>query len=360
MADVNTELMNSLLRHAHFVRAYENDILKNEILPILLRAKIDMVGKFNTMGRKKGMLNLSKLGHRQKQILKQKIEEISLIIETANAKIKGILDKDLVEFAKEVEGINLGFLKTAIPISVAFNRIPLERLKKIIDLPLGGMKYAARLERNYKEAVNVIKREIAAGIVGGESVNQVRSRLLGVGRTIGGQVGALITHRAEMIVRSEIMRVSNAVNDELFRANDDIVKGVMWLATLDSRTCPECSELDGKEYYYDRNEVPPERPLHCFCRCIVTSILKSWQELGAKGDMAKQLDKLDPGARASMTGYVPAKVHYPEWFNAQPDKFKQDVLGPKRFIQYKKKGLSYNQMVKNGRWVTLKDLNKYK
>ena len=358
--DINVDIMNMLLRHQHFVRAYENSILRTEILPILLRAKIDMERRLRSFGKQKGLNNLSKLTKYEKKLLEQKIKEIDLVIKQANDKISGALDKNLSKFAKEVEKINIGFINNALPIAISLNRIPIERLKYIIDQPLGGKKYAKRLEDNYKQAVNIIKREIAIGIASGKSMKQVSNKLVGIGKSLGGLVGEVLTHRAEMIARSEIMRVSNAVNDSIFKANDDIVKGVMWLATLDLRTCPECSALDGQQYFYEKNQKPPERPLHPQCRCIVTPILKSWKELGAKSSIAKKLDALDPGARASMTGYVPAKVRYADWFNAQPDKFKMDVLGHKRFKIYKTKKLTYDQMVKNGRWITLKDLSKFK
>jgi len=360
MPDVNTELMNMLLRHQHFVRAYENQLLRDEILPILRQAKIDMTKKFRGFGKAIGRKNLSQLTKTEMAFLQQKIREVEVLISVASSKIQGRLDKNLPKFIKEVEKINVGFLKSALPIAVAFNRIPLERLKKLLDQPLGGEKYAARLKKNYKDAVGIMRREIAIGILGGESIPQVRRRLMGVGRGIGGKMGAIITHRAEMIARTEILRIANAVNADLYQRNDDVVKGVMWVATLDQRTCPQCAPLDGTTYFYEKNEKPPEIPQHPNCRCILSPITRSWKELGDNSKMAKQLDKLDAGARASMSGYVPAKVKYPQWFDAQPDKFKRDVLGPNRFSKYKQKGLSYNKMIKNGRWIPLKDLKNYK
>ena len=478
MANVNDDILNSILRHQHFVRAYENDVLKHKILPILVQAKKDMLKKLKDFGKKIGRKNLSQLTKLEKNLLAQTVKDLDQIIKAANLKITGKLDKEIPKFAKESEKINRMILISALPIKVAFNQVSLDHLKKLIDQPLGGKKYAERFNDNYREAVSEIEKQIGVGIVKGESMLQVRNRLIGVGKGIGGVIGDKITRRAEMIARSEIMRISNAVTDDLYRRNDDIVKGQMWVATLDSRTCvskgkievregwkdikdvevgnlvythkyrmrkvinkidserdelleirldngnsieitadhevltdkgwipvgeldvgdeikgikivskkvikkktkvyditveedhsflldgifvhncAECAPMDGTEYLYERNERPPERPLHTECRCTTVAIIKSWEELGAKGSLAKKLDALDPGARASMTGIAPAKITYPKWFDLQPDSFKKQVLGTNRFQQYKDKGLSYDKMVKNGRWITLNDLGK--
>ena len=61
MTDVNTKILNALLRQQHFVRAFENHILKHEILPILYKTKKDMLRKFKVYGNRIGRKNLSHL-----------------------------------------------------------------------------------------------------------------------------------------------------------------------------------------------------------------------------------------------------------------------------------------------------------
>ena len=53
-------------------------------------------------------------------------------------------------------------------------------------------------------------------------------------------------------------------------------KQVMWSATLDMLTCPECGGLDGK--VWDIKEDHPEPPLHLKCRCCLTNVpYKGWK-----------------------------------------------------------------------------------
>jgi len=54
------------------------------------------------------------------------------------------------------------------------------------------------------------------------------------------------------------------------------VEQVMWDATLDMVTCPECGDLDGK--VWGINEDHPEPPLHPNCRCCLTNVpYEGWQ-----------------------------------------------------------------------------------
>ncbi len=263
--DVNTKIADRMLRHQHFIQNYENGVLKNEILPILVKAKKDMVRKFNAFGKRIGRDNLSDLTKAERALLGQKIKELELIIKKATEKIDKTLTKNLSNFSKSEERTYLSILTDAMPIDIAFNTLSLEQLENIIDQPLGGKKYSARLKVIYKESAALINNEITKGIIAGESISKVKSRIMGVGRGVQGKLGRIITYRAEMIARSEILRVSNAVSDRIYAANKDVIKGVEWLATLDYRTCPECIPLDGAFYDFSKGERPPERPIHPLC-----------------------------------------------------------------------------------------------
>jgi hypothetical protein len=54
------------------------------------------------------------------------------------------------------------------------------------------------------------------------------------------------------------------------------VEQVMWSATLDMVTCPECGDLDGK--FWGINEDHPEPPLHPNCRCCLCNVppIENW------------------------------------------------------------------------------------
>lgn len=65
------------------------------------------------------------------------------------------------------------------------------------------------------------------------------------------------------------------------------------------------------------------------CRCILTDVLKSGDEIGLPG-----LD-FDKGTRASMNGQVPEGLAFPDWLKSQPVGIQKSVLGPARWELWK-------------------------
>ena len=171
--DVNQQILDGILRHQHFVRAYENYILKSEILPILNKAKSDMLKKYNDFGKRIGRKKLSKLTKQERAMLGVKMRELDGLIRVANRKISGVMDKRLLPFAKSEQRLYRGLISDAFPIDIGLNRLPLEQLEKLVEEPLGGHKYADRLKKNYGDAVGAMKREIGVAILKGESMEKV-------------------------------------------------------------------------------------------------------------------------------------------------------------------------------------------
>lgn len=90
--------------------------------------------------------------------------------------------------------------------------------------------------------------------------------------------------RAETIVRTEIMRATNAgVTDRYVEAGVDVVE---WVTCGDSRACSSCVDLDGRRFPI--GDAPP-RPLHPRCRCTVVPVIavpgkdapkaESWEDM---------------------------------------------------------------------------------
>lgn len=75
------------------------------------------------------------------------------------------------------------------------------------------------------------------------------------------------------------------------------------------------------------------------------------------------IDEFPPGTRASISGQVPAKLTYTEWFNDlekysdQANKIRLDILGPVRYDLWKKNDLRYEDLfARDGRILNLVEL----
>ena len=103
-----------------------------------------------------------------------------------------------------------------------------------------------------------------------------------------------------------------------------LFSGYRLLATLDTRTCLVCGELDGK--VFDTSEAALSHIcLNEHCRCEVLPVIKSMEDF-------------DDDERASMDGPVSVKMTYAKWLKKQPAKRQKEILG-ESITKFTKRGL---------------------
>lgn len=187
--------------------------------------------------------------------------------------------------------------------------------------------------------------------------------------------------------------ISNDARLATFAQNDDVVKGVEILNSLDGRTCPTCAQIGGLRFAFDAKDIPV-LPVHPRCRCcyIPVTVLSDMSEVtrpAANADFmaeakrayeAKYPDKKwDDLAESSKKRYyhqaihayeertgkpafrqVPGSMTFAEYFESQSEQFKRDWLKPTRYKLYQKGLLSLNDMMDpaTDRLFTLAELKK--
>ena len=152
---------------------------------------------------------------------------------------------------------------------------------------------------------------------------------------------------AEALVRTSVITTANQAHMAAFEANADLMAGVEWCATLDNRTCLACGALDGRTWgWAEGNPVPS---LHWGCRCCILPVTKTWEQLAreAHGNstLARELDKIPQGQRASLGGPVSGKVRYEDWFDSQSPQRQLEILGPGKLKLYQNGSLGFTDMV---------------
>lgn len=146
-----------------------------------------------------------------------------------------------------------------------------------------------------------VKSELVRGIALGENPRTVAERI----QTATG-LGA---DRADRIARTEMLDAHRQASMQRRLANN-LVTGWVWVAALDSRTCPGCAAMHGTEW---RPEDPgPDG--HVRCRCVSVPVTKSWADLGY-GDLPEPRDAL-PDAE--------------EWFWTLPREDQLAMMGRRR------------------------------
>jgi SPP1 gp7 family putative phage head morphogenesis protein len=171
-----------------------------------------------------------------------------------------------------------------------------------------------------------VGRQIRIGLMQGESSEQIVRRVR--------DVWPAERHRIATTVRTAVNHISTQARQATFEENADLLDGVEWVATLDTRTCPACGALDGKVFPVDSGPRPPLHPLD---RCTVNPVLKSAAALGLKD--------LDGVTRASMDGQVPEAVRFEDWLPRQSAARQNAVLGVGRATLYRAGRLDLRDMV---------------
>lgn len=174
---------------------------------------------------------------------------------------------------------------------------------------------------------NAIRMGVATGQTNASIVQSIRGTAA-MNYTDG--VLALSKSSADKVVHTAVQHVANSVRQAVFDANDDVVSGVRWVATLDSRTCIQCASLDLVEF---PNGSGPRPPAHIFCRCTMVPVFKGALAMLNKG--GKRPSVGPDGAKL-----VSANTGYYGWLTTQPQKFQDFAIGPSRAALLRNGGLT--------------------
>lgn len=315
--NVNEEIQDRTIRHMVFLERYKiseirriRNKLDREIIPGItenLRRRLDSIVERG-----------SDLGPVTTRRLEQLERELQRLSDRMTRETKALLTIDLDDFtademAWQVNAIkdSLGFdLELIVPSATSVSRITKRTSFAGQTLDRWFETVSRANQRQIMTAVN-------RGIVEGETTDQIIRRIRGTRRlnyTDG--VYQATRRQVETVTRSTVNHASNQARLELFKRNEDILKGLQWTSTLDSRTSSICAGLDGKIFPLDKGPRPPAHPN---CRSTMTAVLKSAEEIG--------LNKIPEGKRASMNGQVPASTTYGQWLKKQPVSIQEDVLG---------------------------------
>lgn len=113
-----------------------------------------------------------------------------------------------------------------------------------------------------------VAAELTLGFSEGQTAQQIVKRLQ--------RATDLSQVAARTLIRTSFAAVSANARGILFAENADIVKGVQWVAKLDSHTTPICRELDEQIFPLDKG---PRPPAHYNCRSTIAPVLKTFEEI---------------------------------------------------------------------------------
>lgn len=301
--------------------------------------------------------------------VKDKIDEAYGTISTTHAdELQGVVQISADGAVSAVNSALGADLMIAPKLSSSF-------LKKLVDGTLiEGAPSADWWSRQADDLMQGFTDAVRQGMLRGESIMQIRDRIMGQDIPGVGAVGKVDLRKvpmqgrgpiwaarrnAEALVRTSVITAANAGHEEAYAANADILESLSWCATLDPRTCPSCGALDGVSW--KMGEAHPSPSLHWGCRCILIPETKSWETLAreAHGNsrIAKVLDQMPKGTRASMGGQLDAGLTYEDWLKSLPDSRQKEILGEAKWKLFQAGKIGLTDMVDQSyNTLTLREL----
>lgn len=234
---------------------------------------------------------------------------------------------------------------------------PEKVLRKATQTPIMGhlvSDMVARLAPAQRDRVYATVRQ---GIAAGQSNSEIIRALRGT-PAMRYQDGLMQAAKrdVERLVRTARNHVSNVAYEDTYAALG--VTHVVWVATLEGRTCMACASMDGKVFDVGASHKTP--PVHPNCRCVLAPsfdgdlvgnrpyvrALKVRKRDGSNefrsiGDMTKK-QREEAGLRV---GQVKGSTTFRSWFANQDAAFQRQWLGPKRYRLYREGSYTIDRFV---------------
>lgn len=331
----NAKLLGDLIRAQVQLQRLEARMFRRDLLPILRRAAQQIADIINRLEDGNPERNL--IRRAQLPALLQQVQAI--LTHAAQSGVTG-LEQTLLDIANRERRIQIQTAMRALPAlkPEVFASLSPDRVAAAASLT-GEEMVGPAFHRWTGKALDTIKAEVEAGMLTGEDTREIVHR---VARAMNASA-----KNVESITRTAIQTVADTARRDFLRSNSRVFKGVQWVATLDTRTCPRCGPLDGSLWTYEPTQGAaglfddmPDIPLHPQCRCTRVPVPYSLEELEAR---ARGEDLVRPEAttaqRASMDGEVPGTLTWEEWLQSRSDAEQRAVLGTELFAKFKKTGI---------------------
>jgi SPP1 gp7 family putative phage head morphogenesis protein len=362
------KLFDDAVKTQLYTEQYANGLAK-KVQGLLTAAQDEIAGKIAKIDPTSPTMTKWKQGR-----LEKLNESISEIVDSTYKDISKLSKDELLELGKFQAANTVNKFNQAIKADIFNVTLIPDNVKAIVENTMIDGKIIGDWWKDAKEST---KKKLSAamaagtqalqvGMVQGESIGELINRIRGTKTTPG--IMSLTKREATALTRTSVLQVSNAVRQETFKANADVLDGIEFVATLDTRTTPLCRAMDGKRYDMEMNPIghstpyPGAPPLHWQCRTTIVAITKAWSELAGpksplNSEQKKSLDNISVGMRASMNGQIAGNMTYQDWLLSQPVELQKDILGPGRWKLWSENKLDMADLIDNtGRQLSLTEL----
>jgi len=302
--------------------------IDSNVLGLLLALQKDLISQVANA-------NYTQWGQRR---IQQQLSEVDALIKQRYAEVSTAAQGSTSAIAQ------VSALATARSLSVSSQAaLPSQAMLEAIASKsvVQGATQGAWWSRQSADTSFRFSQAVRQGLVAGETNQKIIQRVRSFMDTSKANASAL--------VQTSVATVANDGRSAVFSSNQDIIKRLRAVATLDTNTCTTCAPLDGLEWTKARNPIGhkfdfPNYPKHFNCRCLLIPVV---------------LDGPQGGTRASDAGQVDASLTFRGWLKRQPVDKQDEILGRGRAKLYRDGKITLADLTRgNGAPLTIDELKR--
>lgn len=343
MPSVNEQLQDAAISHAIDLQRYSTGVVRR-LMALLNRSDADLFAQIQSA--------LERLPAESFTVerLDMLLADVRRINEAAYLQLRHGLEGELKDLVAYESNYQMQLFQSTLPVQVSVATVNVEQVySAALARPMQNRLLKEWAQGMESDKMVRIRDALRMGYVEGETIGQMVQRIRGT-RARGYEDGIIQVDRrnAEAIVRTAINHTSNHTRQKFYEENGSLIKALMWVSTLDSRTSSVCQARDHKQFPLNSG---PRPPAHFNCRSTMALVLKSWRDLGI------DTDELPESTRASMDGQVPESTNYQKWLKGKPAAFQDDILGKTKGALFRRGNLPLDRFVdKAGKEYSLDQL----
>ena len=218
---------------------------------------------------------------------------------------------------------------------------PAQMRAAVSDTLVNGATTSQWWRRQRDSFVRGVMDDVREGVRNGQSNAEMA-------RTLRSRSFARHRSHANALAATATSAISNRARTDTFLENDDVIKGVQQVSTLDNKTSDVCIAYSGMAWSLpDYEPMTSETtlpfnggpPRHFNCRSTLVPVLKSFEELGLPPTQFPE------GTRASLDGQVPGNITFDAFLKGKTKTFQDQLLGPARAKLWRAGKITLNQLV---------------
>lgn len=217
---------------------------------------------------------------------KERYELIKQLDEILQAQAEILAEKDvdittgiLMEATSTAYYRHAFLLEAGLVEAIGLNKLKTNEIKAIVNTPIKEEMFSDRIWKNKDKLIKQVRYSFEQTMMNGTDPRKLSKQVK--------DMFGVSAYESRRLINNEVARVSRQAQDQVYEQNKDIIKEVMFDATLDKKTSKFCREHDGRRYKFGEHPRIPE-DTHVSCRSDILPIVGDWKPRYKKENMKNE------------------------------------------------------------------------